>query len=149
MRDPLRRLARVLGPRAADLGSGAASRCPGTQFVVALAGPGAAAAPLVRGDLRALPIAGGALTGVLAGESPDRDAAAREIARVLQPGGHAIVAGDASAWEAALARAAFAVASRDGVVVATKKGGVAVDIPRPSLLSMFVPRAWLDRRRVN
>lgn len=149
MKDPLRRLASVLGPRAADLGSGAASRCPGATFVVALAGPGAAAAPLVRGDPRALPIASGALTGVLAGDTPDRDAAAREIARVLQPGGHAIVAGDAAAWEAALAACGFAVTSRDGVVVARKPGGAEVDIPRPGLLSLFVPRRWLAPPRVN
>jgi hypothetical protein len=139
------RAARLLGPRPADLGSSLASTVD-VAFVVGLTCNAPADAPLVRGSLDALPFLSGSLTGVLVGDAPPTDAAAREMARVLQPGGVAVVASAAKTWDASLARAAFAVARDGGVVVAKKAGGAEVEIPKTGVLSMFVPRRWLEKR---
>lgn len=140
----VRRAARLLGPRPADLGSNAAPSLD-VAFLAGLTCDAPADAPLVRGTLDALPFLSGSLTGVLVGDAPSTDAAAREIARVLQPGGVAVVASSATSWDAALARAAFVVARDGDVVVAKKPGGAQVEIPKTGILSMFVPRRWLER----
>jgi SAM-dependent methyltransferase len=142
----LARAARRLGPRAADLGSNAAARAGDVAFVVGLTCDAPAAAPLVRGSLDAVPIQSGALTGVLVGDAPRPEVVSREIARVLQPGGVAIVASAERAWDAALAAAGFAVERKHDVVVGKLPGGFDVEIERPSLFSLFVPRRWTERR---
>jgi hypothetical protein len=142
----LARAARRLGPRRADLGSGLATTVD-VSFVAGLTCDAPADAPLVRGSLDALPFLSGALTGVLVGDAPPTDGAAREFARVLQPGGVAVVASSAEAWSDALGRAGFAVARDGEVLVATKPGGASFEIERPSLASMFIPRKWLERGR--
>ncbi len=142
----LRRASRRLGPRPADLGSSAARNID-VEFVVGLTCDAPARAPLVRGSLDALPFLSGSLTGVLVGDAPSTEAAAREVARVLQPGGVAVVASSATSWDEALVRAAFVVARDGDVVVATKPGGAQVEIPKTGILSMFLPRRWLEGGR--
>jgi len=140
----LRRASRLLGPRPADLGSGVAPDLD-VAFLAALTCDAPARAPLVRGSLDALPFLSGSLTGVLVGDAPSTDAAAREIVRVLQPGGVAVVASSATSWDAALVVAGLTVERKGDVAVATKAGGASVEIPTTGLLSMFVPRRWLER----
>jgi len=142
----LARAAKFLGPRPADLGSNAA-RSLDVAFVLGLTCATPADAPLVRGSLDALPILSGALTGVLVGDAPASDVAAREFVRVLQPGGAAIVASASRAWDEALTRAGLAVERKGDVATARKPGGDSFEIEKPSLFSMFIPRKWMERRR--
>lgn len=109
-RRTLRRLASALGPRAADLGCGIGrltELVAGQSWTVGLDGSPellalararlGAAAPLVRADLTALPLASGSMTGTLMAFVSlhfDDAAIARafaEAARVLQPGGHLVL----------------------------------------------------------
>ncbi len=141
----LARATRLLGPRPADLGSNAATDLD-VAFLAGLTCDAPARAPLVRGTPDALPFLSGALTGVLVGDASSTDAAAREIVRVLQPGGVAVVASSATSWDAALVAAGMTVERKGDVAVATKAGGASVEMPRTGLMSMFVPRRWLERR---
>ena len=144
--DVVRRASRLLGPRPADLGSNIAARAGNVAFVAGLTCDAPADAPLARGSLDALPFQSGAFTGVLVGDASSSNAASTEIARVLQPGGRAVVASSVTSWDEAL-RGAGLVVERDGdVVVARKPGGANLEIPRMGILSMFVPRRWLERR---
>jgi hypothetical protein len=98
------------------------------------------------------------LTGILVGDVPS-DAAAGEFARLLQPGGVAIVGSRATewdwdavlarsiAWREALIRAGLDARANDGLAFARKPGGASFEIERPSLFAMFVPRRWLEKRR--
>lgn len=145
-RRELRAATRLLGPRAADLGSPVSGEVQDVVFVVALATDAPVAAPPVCGTHAALPFQSGAFTGVLAPAGAD----AREVLRVLQPGGVAVLVDADAAAQAAFTAAGFAVKPGvAGVAVARKAGGSEIEIPRQSLLSLFIPRRWLERRRVT